>query len=408
MSKILITSLGTGVAKKGKYSSAKYEIEDRLYCERFVSKALCKHIKFDKIFMIGTCRSMWDAVYETFGGKNDSIQLSLYEKQDRSAVEKSDLLPIESLWRQYFGIAGSEAFLVDYGLNERELWQNFEVFISIADKIAQDDKIYLDITHSFRSLSLMSYIMLDFIKSMRQKRFSVEAIYYGMFEYTHEPKNTEKITPIVNLKILFEISEWIRAISAFKNYGRADLIAENLKKGDTSKDEISKAFFRFSEHISIANLGGIKSYVDRMRKKIAILSNQKSPIVKLISDDLIEFINRMEKETLSDFQFEIAKWFCENKNYALSYIALAEAIISKICEKENIPVEGTDNRYKAKNMLLNDDYRKLKLLYNNVRRIRNSIAHQSSCRENSTINDINNLQRYIEKTKDEFSKLDKD
>gem|GEM_PF-4844781 len=48
MSKILITSL-TSVAKKGKYSSAKYEIENKVYSERFISKALCKHIKFAKL-----------------------------------------------------------------------------------------------------------------------------------------------------------------------------------------------------------------------------------------------------------------------------------------------------------------------------------------------------------------------
>ena len=395
MSKILITSLGTGVAKKGQYNSARYKIEDKIYEERFIAKALYNHIKFDRIFMIGTCRSMWDVVYEAFGGKDEDLQFKLYDKQEKGSLEKSDLQVIETAWNENFGIKGSKTFIVDYGLNDNQLWNNFETYLQIADYIENGDEIYLDITHSFRSLSLMSYIMLDFVKSMRQKQFTVEAIYYGMFEYVHEPSNTEKITPIINLKILFEISEWIKAISVFKNYGRAELVAERLNVS-YGADEVSKYFARFSEAVSIANLSAIKSYVNRMKNKLSDFERSDSVIMKLVSKDLISFIKRMDKNGMSDFQLEMAKWLCENKNYAMSYIALAESVVSKICEIEGIGLEEKEDRNKAKKILHNQaKYKKLLDAYLTPNRIRNGIAHQLSNRKDSTINDINNLQHSI-------------
>ncbi len=75
MSKILIASLGTGDKKNGGYRLAKYEIDGKYYSEKIIAKALYNHIKFDKIFMIGTSKSMWDAVYEAFDGKDENIQL---------------------------------------------------------------------------------------------------------------------------------------------------------------------------------------------------------------------------------------------------------------------------------------------------------------------------------------------
>ncbi len=414
MSKILITSLGTGFHDKGGYRLAKYEIDGKRYTEKIIAKALYNHIKFDKIFMIGTSKSMWDAVYEVFGGKDEDLQLSLYAKQEKGSLEKSDLLAIETVWNENFGMSGSMTFIVDYGLNDDQLWSNFEIYLKIAKYIENGDKIYLDITHSFRSLALMSYIMLDFVKSIQQKEFTVEAIYYGMFEYTNEPSNNDKITPIINLKILFEINEWIKAISAFKNYGRAELVAENSEKSFGAKSEITKYFNRFSESIAIADLGAIKSYVNRVKNKLSVFDNTDSAIMKLISKDLIDFIKRMDKKNMPDFQLEIAKWFCENKNYAMSYIALAEYVTSKIRELENIDQGDESDKDKAEmaKKILYDwsghtEYRHLAELYKVPNKIRNNIAHQLSDRDGSTINDIKNLEGSIAKIEREFKIIEK-
>ncbi len=405
MAKILIASLGTGAKQEGRYKVATYEIEGKCYEESIIAKALYNHIKFDKIFMIGTSKSMWDAVYDAFGGK-DELSLKLYSKQDNGEILESDLLPIIEIWKDNFGMTGSKIFVVDYGLNDDQLWSNFETYFKIAEYIENDDEIYLDITHSFRSLSLMSYIMLDFIKSMQQKKFTVEAIFYGMFEYTHEPSNTKNITPIINLKILFEINEWIKAISAFKNYGRTELIAENFNKLLGKDDEITKYFSRFSENISIANLAAIKSFVSRVKNKLSTLEKSNYFITKTILKDLIEFVARMDKKYLSDFQLEMAKWFRESKNYAMSYIVLTESIVSRVCEIEGIGLESEQDRGEAKKQLSNkSEYKLLKGRHITLNKVRNNIAHQLSGRDTCIISDIKNLEKSIDNIEKEFQNL---
>jgi len=69
MAKILISSLGTGRKKEGNYSHAKYEIDNAIYETSFIADALNKHINFDKIFLIGTKKSIWDEAYMVFGGR---------------------------------------------------------------------------------------------------------------------------------------------------------------------------------------------------------------------------------------------------------------------------------------------------------------------------------------------------
>ncbi|MFW0884301.1 TIGR02221 family CRISPR-associated protein [Candidatus Acidulodesulfobacterium sp. H_13] len=407
MSKILITSIGTGKKEDGGYKTAKYKIDDKLYEESIIAKALYNHVHFDKIFMLGTSRSMWDAVYLAFGGKDENAWLELEGKQDAGGITEGDLSPITALWEEDFKMAGSKTFVVHYGIDDSQLWDNFETYIKIAEYIEDGDKVYLDITHSFRSLSLMSYIMLDLVKSMRQKEFTVEAIFYGMFEYIYEPSNVENITPVVNLKILFEINEWIKAISAFKNYGRAELIAENFNKQFGKKDEKTKYFSRFSENISIANLAAIKAYVDRVKDKLSLFDGTGFPIIKLVSKDLIDFTKRMDKRCLSDFQLEVATWFYENKNYAISYIALTESVVSKICEMEGIGIESESDRKKAKNCLHSKaEYESLEKKYITPNKVRNNVAHQLSDRRDNIISDINNLKNSIDDIKKEFMMLD--
>lgn len=407
MSKILITSLGTGPNNNGEYRTAKYKIDDKIYEEKLIAKALSKHIQFDEIFIVGTKKSMWDSVYGEFGGIDNDTRFDLLEKQENNSLIMEDLDIVSKTIENFLGKEGSKLFLIDYGLNNTELWNNFGVFMQIATAVSDGDEIYLDITHSFRSLSLMSYVMLDFIKAINRKQFTVKAIYYAMFEYIHEPENKEKIAPIVDISIIFQISEWIQAISAFHNFGRADLITDQFAKSFGEKHVVTKKFNSFSQNISIGNMAAIQKYINSITDKMFQQYFKSSPILEIISKDLMAFIERMRSDKLSDFQIKLSEWFNENKNYALSYIVLSESIITKICELENLSAIGMENREKAKNNLRSmKRYRALKNLQITPNRIRNNIAHQLPNRKNSVINDIANLKKSINNIKREFKNLD--
>ncbi len=167
--KILITSLGTGDKTKG-YSKANYKLDDKLYeNEELISKALSRHLKVDKLFVVGTTASIWDSVYRGFGGEDEDTELNLLQKQESKTIDDQDLKIVSSQIDKHLYTSGSGCFLINYGLDEEQIWENFKKYLDIAEKIGNGDELYLDITHSFRSLSLMSFMMVQFIEQIKDK-----------------------------------------------------------------------------------------------------------------------------------------------------------------------------------------------------------------------------------------------
>ncbi len=398
MNKILISSLGTGVKKEGGYSKAKYQLNDtdKVIETTFISKALVEYLDIDKLFLIGTNGSIWDSCYKEFGGENEDVELALYEKIDNKTLNSDDLQVINRVIDSYTKTKGSKCFLIEYGINEKELWFNFEKYLKILEDIEDNDIVYIDISHSFRSLALMSFLMIQFGHIIKNKQFKIGGIYYGMFEYSFENNG---ITPIIDLKMLYELMEWIKAVDNFKNYSNADLIASLL---EDKYEEEHKVFNNISNSMKIANMASLKKNIQSIAKKIKLLQNSENPIISLMSDEIIEFVNRLNKKDLSDFQLELAFWYFEHNNYALSYIALAEAIVSKICEKYNYSINTETGRKQGKEMLYKNHKEFHKNTYKNVNKIRNNIAHQLSQRSDVAMQDINNLRLYLEKTKKFF------
>ena len=78
-----------------------------------------------------------------------------------------------------------------------------EKFLEILDNIEDNDEVYFDITHLFRSVSVMSFIMAEFGKTY--KNFKLAGIYYGMLK-KDEP------SLIIDISMFFDLLEWAKAI----------------------------------------------------------------------------------------------------------------------------------------------------------------------------------------------------
>ena len=406
MAKVLISSLGTGVRGDSGYKKAKYKIgykdkkdlenlDNNIYETSFIADALRKHYKVDKIFFVGTKKSIWDEVYLAFGGKDEKYWDELYEKKEKGKITLKDLEKLNNTLGN-----DSKCFLIDYGLDEQDLWSNFEVFLEIEKYIQNDDEILLDITHSFRSLSLVSFVMSQFASTISNKKFNIFGVYYGMFEYSYESPN--KITPVVDIKFLFEMQEWIKAINAIKKYSDFNLLIELIEKDSDIEKSVKNTFKQLNDSLKMLNLGAIEIFVKNLSKKINLVSNSSNKIVKLLAPEISELIEEIYDEKKSHFQYKLAKWFFKNKNYAFSYIALYEAIISKSCELKNYEVNDHDLREKAKKDI--GDFRFGQFFYtkpgnkeyeNSISNIRNSIVHQNNKRQNIASEDINRLEKYL-------------
>ena len=395
MGKILISNIGTGDREKG-YSEATYEYKGKQEKTSFIAKALITFLDIDKLFLVGTKKSIWDNVYEEFNGEEEKV-LEIWDNIKNGGIKKEELEIISNQIDTFLQKKGSKCFLIDYGVEEKELWNNFEIFLDILENLDDEDEIYFDITHSFRSLALMNFIMLEFANTIKNKKLKVNGVFYGMFEYRFENNG---ITPIVDLKILFDLLEWIKAINNFINYANSDEFIELLD----NKEE--KNFFdHFSKSLQMGNLESIRNNIKKANKVLHKLNTSDLPIIKLLTPKIEEFVEMLNKEKESDFQLAVAEWFFNHKNYALSYIALVESIVTKVCEIKGYDLKNKDLRDQAKRQISSINKSLYYDIFRYANEVRRDIAHQIGQRGNNIVTDVKRLQQFIKHTNDIFNNL---
>lgn len=406
MAKILITLLGTGNKAKGDNTNNNYElvdyfVEDKIYEKRsFLSSAIVEHYGIDKIFTIGTKQSMWDNLCE-FYEVNENDTFKILELKEKELLSEDKLQELSNAIDKKLGNNGSKCFIIENSESSDEIWQMFEKMLHILDEVDDKDELYFDITHLFRSVSVFTMIIAEFAQITRDIKIS--GMFYGLFK-----KDTPSV--VVDLSIYFEFLAWTRAIKSLKDYGNASELLKLLESSNQDK-EIVNSFKSFAYSLSISDMGELQNSIEVLKGKIDKFVSNNNPIVRLISKDLLEFIDRfgkIKKEELARFQFELTKWYSQNNNHAMAYITLAEASVTAICESNKFDTLSMEGRKKAQNILFeynkwsngySKEIQKIGDTYSKINNIRNNIAHKlsgNSKRSKSTpTNSIENLPSYI-------------
>ncbi|MBE0490775.1 MAG: TIGR02221 family CRISPR-associated protein [Sulfurospirillum sp.] len=402
MAKILISLLGTGQIEKNntnknEYKGTDYIIEKTIYSdEKFVSLLLVKHYKIDKLFLVGTNQSMWDMVAESFKAE-ENYQFEIIEKKDNNTLTEDSLFKLNDIIGKGLKNSGSKCFIIKDGENQEELWSIFEKFLEILDSVDEGDEVYFDITHLFRSLSVMSFVMLEFGKTY--KKFKIAGVFYGMLK-KGEP------SVIVDLSIFFELLEWAKAIKNLKEFGNGYSLMQLIKKSDES-NEIKNSFSNFSHALSISDMGAMRQSMKQIKGKLKLFDEANNRIIGLVSKELREFINSFDADSLGTFQMQLAQWYANNKNYSMAYITLVEAVLSVVCESMRNDPTDKEYRDEAKNFLW--DFRfsasgskekeKVYAVFTKVNNIRKNIAHKTSTKGSASKatpkSSIENISEYI-------------
>ncbi len=402
--KVLISFLG--VSKIRSYLETTYSYDGKEKETSFVASALYDFLDIDTILLVGTPKSMWEAVYMEFAKKEDrdeQYSLELWESAEN--YKKGD----DISGFNYEGLEkvlpkGSKIIPIHYGVTKDEIEKNFEI---IADSLEQylenGDSVYLDITHSFRSLPLFATTAISFIKDVTEKKIAFSGIYYGMLEAKSE--NDGK-TPIVDLSYISSLQEWIKGAYAFSEFGRGRQIAklmEEKKKGVYDKIE------RFTESLSLNYLNDIKAQIDIVKELKDEMTEYPEKLV--IPPVFSNFIDRFKDcKSGSDYQFELTRWHLDKRNYALAYMCFLETIVTFVCEKEYdgyelLEADANYKRSEAKALLSKGDtYNLLKGMYRAVNITRNIIVHnaeQEFRKGNNSKKAVEKLRKYIK----EFEKI---
>ena len=432
MAKIIISFIGTGGyldgtnKSKGEYRKTLYSIDNSKYETEFIASALMEHYSADKIIYIGTLKAMWDVVYDHYTENPSSeiwekISTSVDQSDHKTDINKGNHI------KEVFENSKIVPIIIKYGLNHQEHQFNIQQLFEIENHIESGDKLYLDITHGFRSLPLILTNVLNFIVEHIKKNITVQDITYGMHEVSNELGG---ISPIVSLGVLKDLNNSIKASHEFIEYGNAYLFSKVLSQINESKSA-SVLLKDFSDTKSINHIYNLKQSIIKLR---GIQLNELTPLQSLIIPKTIKSFTDLFKNAKNDshFQFEIAVWNFNNHSYGYSALAIGESIITKVCECLSLESKDKKNRDLAKNVFNNRSKKNLLNfykdekdlleqiptilikrakfkgyvnLYNKIQKIRNIVAHALESKYNVTTLLIN-LESSIEETK-EFIYSDK-
>lgn len=411
MAKVLISPLGTGPISgkemKRQYRKAKYKIEDEFVEEELLAKVLIDKYSLDKVYFLGTAKSLWEQVYRKFNGNDEEYEFMLLHKADistadNSAVTEGDLKKLETQIDGYTGIEGSKCIVLNYGRNEKELLENFEQFMTIARHLRDGDELYIDITHSFRSLSFFSYIISVFLENLKSKNIRVKKIFYGNLDILREVG----YAPVVDLSLFYTLGTWSKFISDVLTYGKID---QNLSL--ESDSAIYREIKKLTDSLSINNLSGIKQSIKKLKE---IRQEQLEIPFKYLYPELMHFLKKLNtSDPNSIFFLNLSKYYADTGNFSLAYITLTEAILYFVGDKLNLrQAEERDWHDAVKNKLHdyktflkhNPEFRRLSDQYKKINGIRKNIAHTLE-KQREVGYDIKKYSEHYRVVKEQFNIL---
>jgi len=350
----LITFLGTNP-----YLECNYYFEDPIkefYLTRFVQISIIRSIidKFNdnsEILFLTTAAAK-EQNWEDIKFENGEIRKGLKSELERLKnylENKNKKLP--------------KYHLVDIpeGKSESELWDIFNIITKIVD---EDDEIYFDITHSFRSLPMLALVVLNYLRVI--KGITIKQIFYGAFETIGRIKDAEKLAPenrhvpIFDLTPFENLLSWATAADHFIQTGNplpltllTDKETIPVLRKTKGQDEAARALKIFSyrlgmffKNLSIAKSPDLYSNFFQLKKSIQSVQNHIEaipPLSKLFDKIKIEFdsalpseenINLQDKKLLSNFIRNINKSIDYSFKFGLiqqGFTLLEENIITYGC-----------------------------------------------------------------------------
>ncbi|MFB9991968.1 TIGR02221 family CRISPR-associated protein [Deinococcus oregonensis] len=106
---------------------------------------------------------------------------------------------------------------------EAEYWQIFE---RLAGVIPEGEEVIFDITHGLRSLPMLSFLALSYLKVV--KKVVIRQVLYGALELT--PRTEGAVTKAVDLTPLIRLLDWAQAANRFQDTGDARLFKPLIRE----------------------------------------------------------------------------------------------------------------------------------------------------------------------------------
>lgn len=247
------------------------------------------------------------------------------------------------------GIQYRELFLLD-GRNEEEVWKNFDTIFKVLE---EGDDVYVDVTHSFRSIPIIIMSVLNYAKFI--KNITIKAIYYGAYE-----AEEDGISPIFDLSLFNTITDWTIGAEKFINTGDSKQLSKMVKdtigpilretKGENEEARLSKKINddleTFSGALYTVRGRNISEYGCNLKSSLelikAIEERQLKPFEKII-DRIYEKVHFYSGDIINDIHNTVK--LCRDLNLIQqAYTFLMENVINYLCIAADLDISNQNIR----------------------------------------------------------------
>lgn len=298
--------------------------------------------------------------YTTFDCKKYSVCTRYFPIMAATIVRPDEILIVktraateqhwQSLQQELIDRGFPEPVPVDIpdGGSREELW---EIFNKLVEVVQEGDVVSFDITHSFRSLPLISFLSVAYLKYV--KNVEIKALYYGAYEARDRGKN---ISPVFDLTEFCSLLDWIMGVNSFLNHGTAVHIGELLRQAQrTAKakqgpaqrelnnfggliENISRALFTIRPFEVMELTRKLENYRvgteqrARLERDVAEWAAPFRVLMDKLIDGFSTFAGLPDRSDPANLQrhLEMARWYVDH-NYAPQALAIMrELVISKV------------------------------------------------------------------------------
>ena len=365
MSNVLITTLGKArpsgeyANAHGRYKTLRYKFDDEFVSDQtsFFGKALFDFLSnqgqcIDKIVILGTSGSMWDAWIEVDARgelffQNEAFAHELQKAVDEDAVTDTQLLMLSEILSGYMSIPVS-CRLVPYG---KDMEEQLSILRMIAESGDDGDAIFMDVTHGLRHLPMLE-MLSSFLMSTR---LETKGFFYGAAELREGDA-----APTIRLDGASRINEWICAISILKNTGSVTPLS-NLPGMERLKEPLLKC--QFYEQMN--NVAAARKFAQRVIDSLDLLPDEG----QLFRNDIERVFSWVNGSRYAERQFLQAEKAYKNGDCLRSVILFMETVITA-----NIQ-EGDALNAEARRQVQETLNRGEDTEWHILRQLRNSLAH---------------------------------
>lgn len=334
--KVFISFLGTSNYRPTLYKDSS-QSEQEVRSTRFIQESLvelyCSDFSSDDKILILTTE---EALH------------NWQENRHKGPKEEEEYESLQSRLKSLDLNCQAENIIIPKGGMTEEIWGIFQI---VFDQLQENDELYFDITHGFRSLSMLNMVLINYAKLL--KNISVKGIYYGNWEARYI-SNGKMFSPIWNLTDFTRLQEWTNAAQMFLKTGNGLELADLLEKR-ALKDSLEQ----FSKFILVNR--GVNIYkgdaVLTLKKELGrVLRSEveakNKPLLPILEKVEHEFKNYKKDDVLNGFY--AVTWSIKNGLIQQATTMLEESITTFILSEigEIDKIQDPDIRQSASSALV--------------------------------------------------------